>query len=92
MKYIIFDIGDIGDIELPVVFPDLIQHSDVVAKSAWGKEGTPVSAGFFEIHAPAGLQPDNMYIARGESISLNLKSRPEDSDILTKFFRQCEKL
>jgi len=97
MKYIIFDIDNI---ELPVVFPDLIQHSDVVAKSSqqdsfnrWGIEGTPVSAGFFEIQPDYIMLPpgSNIYVARGESLSLKLESRPEDSQILTKFFRKCEK-
>ena len=69
MKYIIVDDGGI---EMPIVFPVFWNHSKV----AMGIRGIPLSAGF--------IKRDNtgrLYVSGG-SVSLNLKSRPEDLDLI----------
>ncbi|KKM28124.1 hypothetical protein LCGC14_1567810 [marine sediment metagenome] len=77
MKYVMFDVDGI---DVPVVFPEVIQHYQVVVNTIWGSKVTPVSAGKITLFAPLRVE------AHGESISLELKSRPEDSAILTKYF------
>jgi hypothetical protein len=62
-------------VESPVVFPPMIKHTDRVDVTF----GQPFSAGFCVIK-------DSKVECYGESISLNLKSRPEDSLILTEVF------
>lgn len=73
LKYIVFDVGGMT---VPVAWPaDLgLSHKDV-ARSVF--IGIPISAGF--------CWPDK-WDAHGESTTLELKSRPEDSAILVKYF------
>jgi len=54
------------EIEFPVLFPDAIQHADVTVERS-----TVVSAGFFD-----GIS------CWGQSVSLGLCSRPEDTKIV----------
>jgi len=73
-KYIIVDTGIS---EMPIVFPDLLSHSDVARGVAFG--GKIHGAGFCHI------TEKGQYICYGESASLNVKSRFEiDSKILNK--------
>lgn len=85
MKYVIFDVDGI---DVPVVFPEVIQHYQVVVNTTWGEKAKPVSAGKVSIYVKLNGLGDEVvsYEAHGESISLGLKSRPEDSNILTKYF------
>lgn len=81
MKYEMFDVDGI---DVPVIFPNVVQHNQVVAHTSCGEKGTPVSAGSIILlgpHFPPRVE------AHGESIGLNLKARPEDSGILTKYFK-----
>ena len=73
-KYIIFEMR--GGLEVPMVFSPLIQHREITVVG-----GKPISAGFCSLdeHEP---YYDSVY---GESISLKLKSRKEDADILNKY-------
>lgn len=59
------------------IFSETATHIDM-AMGMWGK---PISAGFCRRHA-------NGIYCYGESISLNLKSRPEDSEIITKLIEE----
>jgi hypothetical protein len=81
MKYIIFDVNGL---ECPVIFSELLTHSDV-------RRGFPdyykiVSAGFCR----AGIEADThgnacaVINGWGKSVSLKLESRKEDSALLTK--------
>lgn len=73
-KYVVLSIGGI---ELPVIFSDLMTHADV-ARPLCAQRGEVVSAGFCHIN-------DGTYTCYGESVSLKLKSRPEDSAILNRY-------
>lgn len=70
-KYLIIKVGNI---EQPVVFSELMAHSDV----ALGIGGTVVGAGFCYINDLGRYQ------SYGESVSCRVKSREEDSDILNR--------
>lgn len=75
MKYIIIDKDGI---ELPIVFEgNILTHNEVVP--FWFKENV-VSAGF--CHHDGGD-----WYCSGESVSLNKKSRREDSAILNRFLK-----
>ncbi len=75
MKYIIFDQNGL---ELPVVFPEMIGHDSM--KNVFGNCPV-VSAGFCRFHA----QDVGVVIACwGESVSLGVKSRLEDSEVLSR--------
>ena len=67
-KYIVFETAN--GIEDMVIFSILVQH-DWVARGM----GLIVSAGFISVHTDFG--GDQLIECYGESISLNLKSRPE---------------
>lgn len=70
-KYVILDKG----FTVGLVFSDLLNHSEV----ANGIGGKVVSAGFCHIE-------DGRYCCYGESVSLNVESRPEeDARILNKY-------
>lgn len=58
-----------------IVFPELLQHSDF-------KEFNPISAGF--ISFGVNKQGNPSCTCYGESISLDLKSREEDTEIAKK--------
>ena len=79
-KYIIFTCAKNAIDELPVIFPNEITHS-TMARSVMVLPSlrVPVSAGFYHI------SDKGTYVCTGHSESLNLKSRPIDSDILTRF-------
>lgn len=66
LKYIMFDW--VGT-EYPVIFPIYVTHNSILSK------GKPISAGFCRIG-------ENAVVCYGESISLKLKSREEDSAIV----------
>jgi hypothetical protein len=63
-----------GNFELPFVFSDVCNHSEI----ADFIPGQVISAGFCCV-------ADDKYICFGESISLGLKSRAKDSDVLNRF-------
>lgn len=71
MKYVI--IRDSG-CELPIVFDEIIRHDRFI-------DLNPISAGFVTLEKD--LEGKTIAIAGGKSISLNKKSRPEDSGIIT---------
>lgn len=71
-KYVVIEIDDI---EYPIIFPELLQHGDVVdgLKSRYPYLNV-VSGGFID---------KEYHTAYGESISLKVKSRPdEDTDLI----------
>lgn len=73
-KYVIVDAGMAV---FPIVFTELINHSDMVQGIAPG--GQIIGAGFCYIEK-------DLYVCYGESISLNVKSRGnDDSKILNKY-------
>ena len=76
-KYIIFDDG-LNDI--PMIFPNHVQHNSMAFVLApW----TPISAGFVRINEQGAVE------AYGQSIGLQLKSRPEtDNKLLAKLFNK----
>ena len=66
-KYIIIKKGSL---EVPLVFSELLLHSEMAANNK------PASAGFCE------LEPDGNWQVSGRSTSLMLNARPEDAAIL----------
>jgi len=70
LKYVIFNDC------LPLLFGEWFKHSD----TATGRLGIPTSAGF------CYRKDDGTWFAYGESISLGLKSTPDDSKTLTNAF------
>lgn len=71
MKYIIIEIQEM---EVPILFPEFVQH-----ESIWNRMDRPkvVSAGFCT----------STFDCYGESISLCIKSRKDDSLIIKNFMR-----
>lgn len=69
-KYIVIDNGSNV---FPVVFPDFLNHDDMARNVG----GEVISAGFVEV------MEDHVYTG-GRSTSLQLKSREEDQDMLTR--------
>ena len=53
-----------------IIFPEIIQHSDFISMK-------PISAGFCYVHS-------DKVVCFGESISLRLKSKEDDTLIATK--------
>lgn len=70
-KYVVLQMGSI---EVPIVFAELLKHADVAAQMG----GVPISAGFCYI-------ADDQFVCYGESTSLNITSREKDSKLLTRF-------
>ena len=68
-KYIIVEVDER---ELPLIFSSFLSHEDVLVT---GMDGVK-SAGYCE------LGPKGKWIASGQSVSLRLFSRPQDSEIL----------
>lgn len=65
----------------------IFSESDVHRDMARGMHNTIVSAGFCRIEVGAGKPhgyEEVEVICFGESVSLGLKSRPEDGEIITK--------
>ena len=79
MKYVIFD----DDTYL--LFPSTVQHINVLINQGIGLK-TPISAGFCMIKA---INESEMKIScYGESVSLDLESRPEeDSEIIERGYK-----
>jgi len=73
-KYIVFERWD--GLTYPVLFPDHFVTHDMV-KVASDK---PISAGFFQLNSNGGF---SVY---GQSVSLKLKSNPDDSHLIAKQF------
>lgn len=70
-KYIIFDDERL---EIPIIFPMHVQHCDM----AHMFRGVNVlSAGFVQLQ-------EGQLVAFGESLTLKIKSRPEDTALLQK--------
>jgi len=79
MKYVIIDRDGL---ELPIIFDDILNHSTF-------SHLNPVSAGVVRIYGTDNPLPDASCCenairvsASGESTPLELKSRPEDSEII----------
>jgi hypothetical protein len=71
-KYIILESDRLGIV--PVIFPISINHSDMRSAFVGGKV---LGAGFVDVH-------NGRLEAFGESITLKVASRAEDSDILNR--------
>jgi hypothetical protein len=98
MKYIIIHVTDIGsdggrvEREVPMIFPDLLVHKEVAdftmrllrREQPDGRMRVvkPVAAGFLSSMAIG--HPDRQ-VCHGESESLGLKSRPQDSKLIHLF-------
>ena len=78
-KYIIINV--LGQ-ETPILFPETMSHSTVAYTIGLGTD--PVSAGFWTVSPKedGGVE----YKAFGDSYTLKIESRPEDSDILNRYF------
>jgi hypothetical protein len=74
LKYIIFEAGTL---EIPVLFPSYINHSDIKCLEG---AAIKVSAGMTQI--TGGGQQSIQVSCYGESISLKIKSRTGDSGII----------
>jgi hypothetical protein len=75
MKYLIYDRGDVF---VPVIFPELINHDTISAKVS----GSVVSAGFCSVKNNLDKN-QNEWFVWGKSVSLGISSRPEDAQIIT---------
>ena len=75
-KYIIFK-----SLNTPILFPETLSHADIASKI--GLE--PISAGFWVV-TPSSNGSGVKYEAFGESFTLGLKSREEDTEILNRYF------
>jgi len=76
MKYVIFDQGGM---DVAIIFPAFWDHADTVALHT--NKGNVLSAGHLQLDALG-----NLYTT-GKSQSLNVKSRPEDLDIITRHLK-----
>lgn len=75
MKYIIVKAG-ICELETPILFPDTMGHNEIA-----NKLGLPVvSAGF------CVAQFNGNFYCYGQSVSLGIKSRDEDTEVLNRMF------
>ena len=77
MKYLILDDG----YETPILFPEYKKHDDMSRKL-----GKAISAGFVSF----GPRPEGEVGATcyGESVSLKIKSRPEDSGLISRLLKE----
>ena len=73
MKYIIVDNGLYNSV---IIFDHIVKHNEMAQKMHAIE--SVVSAGFIEI-------VDGKFQCYGRSVSLDIKSRPEDSDYINKF-------
>ena len=85
MKYIVFRkrYGSRSDLEqeIPIIFPDQLTHSvmaEVISRNPEMRGALPISAGFVS-------SLDMKAECHGESETLGLKSRPEDSNLINMF-------
>jgi len=72
IKYVMFR-------NVPILFSDAFQHSDFKDIGEYGDE--PTSAGFVSFCAKT-----NKFECYGESLSLDLKSKPKDTHWVNKLF------
>lgn len=77
MKYIMFE-SPTG-CEMPLLFPNFMNHKDI-AQAVKNPKIKPLSAGFVSVN------PTGFVTAYGKSISMNMKSRIEDSNIIQHAF------
>jgi len=91
-KYIMI-LNDFG-METPIIFPNIMQHVDVMEMMGL-KKSDILSAGFVRVRPLAeedkislgsGMIQDIKYTCYGESISIGVKSQPEDSTIVDQMF------
>lgn len=80
-KYIIINISGL---ETPILFPENMNHSDVARAIGFGSIDNVVSAGFWNTTTTTDGYVE--YHAWGDSYTLQIKSREEDSAILNRFF------
>jgi hypothetical protein len=80
-KYIIVDQQGT---ELPVIFPHLINHSDM------RHAGKVVSAGFCQIFASDADKKVSVAVG-GKSDSLKINSRPEDKEIIERWLNRWQR-
>lgn len=67
-----------GNHEIAITFPDFVGHDEMARMM--GPYRKPISAGFFTVCVDEDRRAHAD--AYGESVSLKLKSRPEDSKII----------
>jgi hypothetical protein len=80
MKYIVFKF--LG-CELPVVFDGTVfNHDNIKVVSDKYGNGVPISAGHVHI-----FSKEEVYV-KGDSFSLNLKSRKEDAEIIKRMLER----
>lgn len=89
MKYVIFETKhfDLPPEEIPIVFPEDFVHADIASGARWlfnSDEAEPVAAGFCRFPTAGGVK------AEGNSESLGIKSRPEDADVIAKYYKNNE--
>ena len=72
-KYIIVT-NDYGIIT-PVIFPDIIEHTRMATLIG----GKIIGAGF------CFITPEGIYSVYGDSVSLELESKPDDATMLNKY-------
>lgn len=83
MKYVI--VKDQLGVEYPLLFPEQINHNTVQKFDSRHGLHESVSAGF-------AIYENGKWNAYGESMTLNLKSRPKkDSELLNDFFLQGDR-
>lgn len=70
MKYLVFERNSL---EIPVIFPDWIEHREVLID-----DFNIISAGHCVFREP------NSVVCFGKSIGLNVESRQEDSELLSR--------
>ena len=88
MEYGKYIIKEVKGIEVAILFDPLISHCDIGTKG--DSRGETISAGFFGASA-APTDKDNRAISVGvwgKSITLNIKSRPEDEELIKKVLRR----
>ena len=72
-------------LETPIIFPEWIAHSDI-AQVTINPKVKLLSAGF--CYVTTNSRDEAIVYAQGESISLRIKSRKEDSEILNTMFNR----
>jgi len=82
-KYVIFTIDGVS--EFPMLFPSFVEHSSVA--EMFGHKA--VSAGMFEVYAEPTEEDDKdiSVWAGNKSVTLGIKSRPEDAAIIKRILR-----
>lgn len=78
-KYLVLDTGDVI---FPVLFPASITHDEFFKGFENQKKYTAVSAGFVSF-----LSTTKSLVCYGESVSMQLKSCPEDSVMVNRLLR-----